>query len=127
MLYTLYRETRTDKPRTDTHRHHALTVERLSEAIHRPLTPQRVTLLTVTTGRTCGRVCESCDALHHVERHVADALGVVGPLLRRPRHHHVGVANRLHLKTKPIPLLHSTSLITSTSLYFTHYLYFTST
>ena len=50
---------------------------------------------------TCGGVGEAGDAVHHVERHVADPLGVIGSLLRRPVHHHVRIPDRLYLKGSP--------------------------
>lgn len=44
-----------------------------------------------------GGVLQVVDGAQHVQGHVADVVRVEGGLVGNPRHHHVGVANRLHL------------------------------
>lgn len=47
-----------------------------------------------------GGVFEVVDGAQHVQGHVADVVRVKGRLVGNARHHHVGVANRLHLDRK---------------------------
>lgn len=47
-----------------------------------------------------GGVFKVVDGAQHVQGHVADVVRVKGRLVGNARHHHVGVANRLHLDRK---------------------------
>lgn len=46
------------------------------------------------------------DGAQHVQGHVADVVRMKGGLVGNPRHHHVGVTDRLHLDRKTPENIH---------------------
>lgn len=46
------------------------------------------------------------DGAQHVQGHVADVVRMKGGLVGNPRHHHVGVTDRLHLDRKTSENIH---------------------
>ena len=86
------------------------------EASRRPATaeiisvPDRLTAVLLTDSDldviSGGGVFEVVDGAHHVQGHVADVVRMKGGLVGNPRHHHVGVTDRLHLDRKTSENIH---------------------